>query len=637
VAILAASPALAGPLAIGDKTPNSNSLRDLHGSIRSLESFKDQSAIVIAFLGTDCPVSNLYLPGLIDLEKKFRSKKVQFLAVYPHESEDLDQIAVHSYDRNVPFLVLKDVHHKLADSLGITRVPTVAVLDGQFTLRYRGRVDDQYGVAHRKDKTDRADLALAIEEVISGVKVSVAETEADGCLLDVGKKPTAKDVTYSKSVAPILQNKCQSCHRPDQTAPFALMNYDEAAKHAKSIREVTTQRRMPPWHADPRHGSFTNDRRLTKEEIDTINAWVEGGLAKGDDKDLPKPIAWPKGWSHGEPDLVLSMPEDFEVPATGSLGYKHYVIDPKFTEDKWVSIAEGKPGEPSVVHHIVVYILKAGEKQPFTPDGGFSVLVGWAPGDLGLVCPPDTALRLPKGCQLRFEMHYTPNGKVTKDKSSVGIKFAKAPPKYELYFNSFVNESILLPPFESHYRSEATWRLPADARILGFTPHMHWRGKHYFYEAITPDGKKQTLLSVPRWDFNWQNSYWFKEPIKVAKGTRLHSVAHWDNSINNPYNPAPEKSVRFGLQTWDEMMVGWVAYVWENPDTPAELAKNPPKPAELFFDRLDRNADDIITADEFPPQMKPFMEAAGMKIPEKMNREEFTKFFEEMRKLFPRP
>jgi hypothetical protein len=161
---------------------------------------------------------------------------------------------------------------------------------------------------------------------------------------------------------------------------------------------------------------------------------------------------------------------------------------------------------------------------------------------------------------------------------------------------------------------------------------MHWRGKHYFYEVISPDNKRQTLLSVPRWDFNWQNTYWFKEPLKVAKGTRLHSVAHWDNSVNNPYNPAPEKSVKFGLQTWDEMMVGWVAYVWENPDTPAELAKNPPKPADQFFDRMDRNADDVVTRDELPAQLTQFI-----KVPEKMNREEFVKFYEELRKLMPRP
>jgi hypothetical protein len=398
---------------------------------------------------------------------------------------------------------------------------------------------------------------------------------------------------------------------------------------------------MPPWHADDRYGHFAADRRLSKEEAETLAAWVDAGMPRGDDKDLPKPKEWARGWVHGEPDMVLSMPEEFEVPADGSLPYKNYVIDPGFTEDRWVKIAEGHPGEPGVVHHLVVYVLKEGQKQPFLPDGTFSVLVGWAPGDLGLVCPPDVALRLPKGCKLRFEMHYTPNGKAVKDKSSVGITFAKEPPRHELFFNAFVNESIVVPPNDPHYRAEATWRVPADIRILGFTPHMHWRGKDYRYEVLGSDGKKETLLSVPRWDFNWQNVYSFAEPIKLAKGTRLHTVAHWDNSVNNPYNPAPDKKVNFGLQTWDEMMVGWVAYVWENPDTAAELAKNPPSEADQLFDRLDRNGDEVITADEWPERMKGFMDLAGIKVPEKMDRKQFGEFYEEMKKKFgglrPRP
>jgi hypothetical protein len=393
---------------------------------------------------------------------------------------------------------------------------------------------------------------------------------------------------------------------------------------------------MPPWHADPRHGQFTNDRRLGRAEIDTIAAWVDGGMPRGDDKDLPKAIDRPKGWTLGKPDVVFSMPEEFAVPADGSLPYQHFVVDTNFTEDRWVQVAEARPGDAAVVHHVVAYILKEGQKQPFLQDGTLAVLVGWAPGDLGLVCPPDTALRIPRGAKLKFELHYTPNGKATKDRSSVGITFAKKPPKYELYTNAFANESIVVPPEEPHYRAEATWRPRADARIISFTPHMHWRGKDFFYEVIYPDGKRQTLLSVPRWDFNWQNVYQFREPIKLPKGARVHAVAHWDNSRNNPYNPAPEKEVRFGLQTWDEMMVGWVAYVWERPETAEELAKQPLNQADLWFDRLDRNGDEVITPDEIPEQMKPLLLIGGVKLPEKITREQFRVLFEEMRKRFPR-
>ena len=621
---------------VGAKVAPGSVLRDLHGSRRSLHDFKNYKAVVLVFLGSECPISNLYVPRLLELEKKYRPQKVQFLAVYPNEREDLDQVAVHSYDRNLPIPVLKDVGQKLADQLGISRVPAVAVVDGEFALRYRGRIDDQYQVGQRRPKPTRADLVEALDDLLADRKVRVTETEADGCLISRPTRATPQtDFTYTKQVSRILQKNCQGCHRPGEAAPFALMNYEDASRHGRMIKEVTTQRRMPPWHADPRHGSFANFRRMDRADIDTLAAWVDAGMPQGDANDLPKAIDWPKGWKLGKPDLVFQMPEEFEVPAAGVLPYKTWVIDTNFTEDKWVRLAEARPGNAAVVHHVVIYILKPGQAQPFTADGTMSVLVGWAPGDLGLNCPPDTALRVPKGSRLRFELHYTPNGTKTKDRSQVGITFAAKPPRFEMLMNAFDNEAIKLPAGESHYRAETTFRLRADARILSFVPHMHWRGKHYFYEAIYPDGKKETLLSVPRWDFNWQNVYQFKEPMKMPKGTKLHAVAHWDNSKNNPLNPDPEKPVYFGLQTWEEMMVGWVAYVWERAETAEELAKNPPTPADQFFDRFDRNGDDVVTADEIPERMKLALLVAGVKTPAKMDRKEFVTFFEEMRKRFP--
>jgi peroxiredoxin len=631
----AAEPARA--VALGDKVPNSASLRDLRGTRRSLHDFKGHKAVVLAFVGADCPISNLYLPGLLALEKKYRGRQVQFLAVYPNEREDLDQAAAHAYDRDVPFPVLKDVGQKLADAVGVTRVPAVAVLDGDFALRYRGRIDDRYGAGSRREKPTRDDLAQAVEEVLAGKKVSVPETEADGCLLDRGEPRAAKaGVTYARDVARVLQSRCQTCHRPGQTAPFSLLTYDDAARHGRMIKEVTAQRRMPPWGADGRYGHFTNDRRLTADEIDTLAAWVDGGMPRGDDKDLPQPIDWPKGWAHGQPDQVFTMPKEFEVPADGVLPYQNFVVDTNFDEDRWVRVAECLPGARAVVHHIVVAVLRPGQRDTAQADGTLSVLAAWAPGDLGLVCPPDTALRVPKGSKLVFELHYTPNGTATKDRSSVGVTFAKGPPRFELFTNFFANESISLPPRDPHYQAEATWRLRADARIISFLPHMHWRGRDYRYEVIYPGGKKETLLSVPRWDFNWQSVYQLREPLQLPKGARLHAVAHWDNSRNNPLNPDPDKAVPWGPQTWDEMMVGWVAYVWERPGTAEELVKNPPSEADQMFDRLDRNGDDVVTPDEIPERLRPLLAAAGTKLPEKMTRDEFTKLYEEMRQRLPR-
>jgi thiol-disulfide isomerase/thioredoxin len=625
-------------IAVGAKAPDKSSLRDLRGNRRSLYSFKDNRTLVVVFLGTDCPVSNLYVPGLLGLEKKYRSKGVQFLAVYANEHEDLDQIAMHAYDRDIPFPVLKDFGQRLADTLGVRRAPTVVVLDKDFVLRYRGRIDDRHGVASRRPKATRDDLGQALDEVLAGKKVSVAETEPDGCLLDRAKKePDHAKVTYSKHVAPLLQQRCQQCHRPEQAAPFSLLTYDDAVRHARMMKEVTTQRRMPPWHADPRYGKFVNDRRLTAKEIDTLAAWVDAGTPRGDDKDLPKPVAWVKGWKLGKPDLVLEMPKEFEVPADGSLGYQHFTVDPGFKEDVWIQAAEARPGAAGVVHHIVVYILKPGQERQFDANGNINSLVGWAPGDLGMRCPPDTALRIPKNSRLMFEMHYTPNGKAVRDRSSIGITLAKKAPKHELLNNAFLNDAIRIPPRDPHYRAENTFHFREDARLISLVPHMHWRGKDYFYELIYPDGRKRTLLSVPRWDFNWQSVYQFDEPIKAPKGSRLHAVAHWDNSHNNPYNPDPDKEVRFGQQTWEEMMVGWMVYTWEQPETAEKLAREKANPADVMFDRLDRNGDDIITADEVPERLKQFLKLQGYKMPERVTRKEFGAVYEELRKRLPKP
>jgi peroxiredoxin len=622
-------------VAIGDKVPDGSSLRDRHGNRRSLSGFAGHKALVLVFLGADCPLSNLYAAGLVEMEKRYRPRGVQFLAVYPNEHEDLDQVAAHAFDRDLPFPVLKDFGQRLALRTGVRRVPAAVVLDDHYVLRYRGRIDDQYAAASRRPKPTRADLTEALDDVLAGKPVRVAETEVDGCLLDRSAQQSARaGVTYARDVAPILQKRCQGCHRANQAAPFTLLTYDDAVRHAAMIKEVTAQRRMPPWHADARYGSFSNDRRLSRAEIDTLAAWVEGGMVRGADKDMPRPLDWPQGWLHGKPDLVLSMPEEFEVPADGVVPYKNWITETNFDEDKWVTVAEARPGVPGVVHHVVVYILRDRGRPR---DGNLSILVGWAPGDLGLVCPPDTALRLPKGARLRFEMHYTPNGKAVKDRSSVGITFARKPPKYEMFLDGLTNSWFEVPPQDPHFKAEAAFRFRADARILSFTPHMHWRGKDFRYEVMYPDGKRETLLSVPRWDFNWQSVYRFREPVKVPVGSRVHAVAHWDNSANNPLNPDPKKAVRFGLQSWEEMMVGFVAYVWERPEeAAAQLAKSPPTPADLFFDRLDVNGDDFITPDEIPARFRLALWVGGVTRSEKISRAEFATLYEELRQRMGR-
>jgi thiol-disulfide isomerase/thioredoxin len=559
-------------VAIGEQVGRARSLRDLKGNRRSLRGFKDYRAIVVAFVGVDCPLANLYMPRLLELERRYREQGVQFLAVYSNEGETLDEVAAHAYERDIPFVVLKDFEQGLARMLGVERTPTAVVLDGEFVLRYRGRIDDQYGVGYRRAEATEQNLVTAIDAVLAGEDVAEPQVETDGCLI-ARHRPTATvgDVTYTRDVAGILQNRCQECHRAGQIGPFALSSFDDAVRHAAMNKEVTVQRRMPPWHADARYGKFRNDRRMSDEEIATLAAWVEGGMREGDAADLPEPVQWHEGWNIGEPDQVIRMPVEFDVPADGVVDYKYFPVKTGFGEDRWVQATEIKPDAPAVVHHIIVYLKMPG-KRLYDPRGDVSMLAAWAPGDPPQVCPPGTAVRIPKEATLLFEVHYTPNGKAAKDRSSVGIVFAKEPPQRELHYNIFLNKDIRLPPNDPHYRAEAEFTFPRDARILSLLPHMHYRGKSFHYEAVYPDGRRETLLSVPRWDFNWQTNYWFAEPLRVPKGTRLRAVAHWDNSRNNPANPDPSKEVHYGLQSFDEMLNGWVHYVWEEPEGAAASA-----------------------------------------------------------------
>jgi hypothetical protein len=368
-------------------------------------------------------------------------------------------------------------------------------------------------------------------------------------------------------VAAILQKNCQECHRPGQIGPFSLLTYDDAVAWADTIREVIEDQRMPPWYADPRYGHFANDRRLGPEDRKTLLGWLHNGTPKGNDKDLPPPRKFESDWTIGKPDLILSMPEEFAVPATApknGIEYQFINIKTNFKEDRWVVRAEAKAGAPEVVHHIVMFIVEPGRK--FVPKAGNApVLCGTAPGDMPLILPPGTAKKIPTGSDLIFQMHYTPNGKAQKDRSSVGIIFAKEPPRRRVQTWPIHNPGLWIPAGADNYEMEASFKFKEDGYILNFMPHMHLRGKDFLYEAIYPDGKKEILLSVPRFNFGWQSVYRLAKPLPMPKGTTIHCVAHYDNSAKNPNNPDPTQAVFWGDQTWEEMMIGWMDFYYDLP------------------------------------------------------------------------
>jgi hypothetical protein len=549
-------------IGIGDTLRPTGSLRDVRGNQRSLTDFGSYAALVLAFTGTECPLMNLYIPRIIRIEERYRSQ-VKFIAVYPNENETSGDIAVHSDERDIPFLQVKDFGQQLADELGIERTGAVVILDGDLVLRYRGRIDDQYSVASRKAEASRQDLVRALDELLGGSEIGVPETEADGCLLDRTRMDMGiEGVTYTKDVAPIIQRRCQNCHRPGQIGPFSLLTYQDAVKWKSMVEEVVVQKRMPPWQADPRYGHFSNDRSMPDGEIAILRSWLDHGTPRGDPNDMPPPREWPGGeWNIGKPDVIFSSPREIDVPADGVMDYIYLTAPTNFEEDVWVEKAELRPGDPSVVHHVLVYLRPPGSRRIYEADGSTTALVGWAPGDQPMSSPPGTAVKIPAGTQLVWELHYTPNGKATVDRTSVGLTLALEPPEREAKLNIFANRGIEIEPGAPHHKHEATFEFKEDSRIISLMPHMHLRGKSWKYEATYPDGSSEILLSVPRWDFNWQTVYFFDEPLFVPEGTLLKATARWDNSDNNLLNPDPADRVGYGLQTFNEMMNGWVRYV----------------------------------------------------------------------------
>jgi peroxiredoxin len=536
-------------------------LRDFRGKSHALDDFKDRRALVIVFLGTECPLALQYAPRLGQLAERFAERGVAFIGINSNQQDSITELAQYAKVYEIKFPLLKDVGNVVADQMGAVRTPEVFVLDQDRVVRYWGRIDDQYVVGRQRKAATRDDLAVALDEVLNGKDVAKAVTEVQGCR--IGRMHHAKAnsaVTYSKDIAPLLNNRCVECHRSGEIAPFSLTSYSEAAGWAETLLEVVHENRMPPWHADPQFGQFSNDRRLSDAEKQLLDAWVQAGAPEGDPKDLPAPPTFAEGWRLPRVDQEIFMDDAaYDVPAEGTVSYKYFVVDPGFTEDKWVQGAECRAGNRAVVHHIILGTRSGsrGKGQSGRFESGF--LTATAPGAHPLVLPEGMAKLVPAGSKFIFQLHYTPNGSPQKDRSSVALMFADpATVRREVATLAVDTKLLLIPPRVANYQLEAWHTFRRDTVLLSLFPHMHLRGKSFRYEASYPDGTSEILLDVPRYDFAWQQTYRLAEPKLLPKGTRLRCVAHYDNSPDNIANPNPNALVHFGEQTWDEMLMGFV-------------------------------------------------------------------------------
>ncbi|MEW6125518.1 MAG: cytochrome c [Acidobacteriota bacterium] len=371
-------------------------------------------------------------------------------------------------------------------------------------------------------------------------------------------------LTFTQDVAPLFYKNCVQCHRTGEIAPMSLITYKEIRPWAKSIREKLIAKEMPPWHADPQHGSWANDRRMAQKDIDTIVRWIDSGAKEGNPKNLPPPPQFAKGWQIGEPDVIFQMPVEFTVPAEGAVPYQHFTVPTNFKEDMYVEAMEARAGNLSVVHHIVIYVRDPNKKRDPKKklDLGEDLLGALSPGQTPFMAKQGMAKLIKAGSQLVFQMHYTPSGTETKDRSIVGLRFTKKPVLADKIITTTAAFDInfVIPPNAANHEVKASYDFAQDSHIISFSPHMHLRGKDILYKATYPDGRSEILLSIPKYDFNWQVYYYPMKPLMMPKGTKLEVIAHFNNSTSNKLNPDPNIAVRFGQQTWDEMMNGFFDY-----------------------------------------------------------------------------
>ncbi|MEA3208811.1 MAG: hypothetical protein QOE70_1868 [Chthoniobacter sp.] len=571
-----------GESGIGTLVPEV-ALTDLGGAKVSLRELMAGKPTVIALVSTSCPVSKRYFPTLARLEAEYRAKGVGFLLIAPNPADAADELRAALQTASLAAPCLRDPEQALLKALGATASTDAFVVDAAHTLSYRGAIDDQYGLGYSLDAPRHRYLANALDALLAGRAPEIAATAAPGCALDLGGAPAvATGLTYHNRISRLVQSNCLECHRAGGVAPFKLETYEQVEAKSGMIRKMVDRGLMPPWFAAPpadgQPSPWHNDRSLAARDRADLLAWLDAGKPLGDPKDAPLPRAFPKDWQIGAPDAVLQISNPIEVKAEGTMPYQIATVETNFGEDRWVRGMEIQPTAREVVHHVLVFAQqpRAGAgRARFEGEqderGGF--FAAYVPGNSHVIFPDGFAKLLPAGASLRFQIHYTPNGTATRDQVKIGLLFAKEPPQHLVRIAGIADHRLNIPPGAERHPETAFLPVPAEVKLLGFTPHMHVRGTAFRYEAILPDGTVRTLLDVPHYDFNWQLSYRYDEPLTLPRGSQIRATGWFDNSDKNPANPDPNKTVRWGPQTFDEMMLGYVEYYLPDEPTPTTVAR----------------------------------------------------------------
>lgn len=577
---------------VGTKAPIPT-LTGLDGKSVGFDTVRGKSATVVLFLSFDCPVSTFYLPEMNELAKTYAEKGVAIAFVCPTD-EPRENVAKSASGFKLTVPVLLDPKKEFAAGLKASVTPEVFVLDADGVVRYRGRIDDAYSSRLKRNREVTShDLQDALNAVLAGKPVRNSVTTAVGCAIDIetAAAPKSGTVSFYKDVAPILNAHCVVCHRPGEVGPFSLTTYNQARRWASDIKEYTANRQMPPWMpaaSVPMRG----ERKMAATDIATLTAWVDAGAPEGDSKDAPKAPDFGDGWRNGKPDLILKPDSDFHLAGSGEDLFRVFVIPTELTENKWVVGYDVKPGNPRVVHHTLNFFDGSGqgrelEKKQREKDKGlqpadfgpgynvamgvgfvavpgkpgeapkFGGIGGWAPGQAPQFLPHGSGWLLPKDSDFLIQTHYHRNGQPIDDRTQIGLYFAKEP--IDLPWQTILIQGLKgwdrIPAGTADYVAHGSIYFHSDAVIHNVLPHMHLLGKSVTVTMTPPDGKPVVLVDIPAWDYRWQETYWFKEPIHVKVGTKLEVKAHFDNSEANPNNPTkPPREVGYGEQTTDEML-----------------------------------------------------------------------------------
>ncbi len=546
----------------------SHALAKSSGEKITLGSILKKPYLVVIFLGTECPLVKIYLPQIGQISEKYQDVAA-VIGVDSNSQDTLEEIKTFVQSNKISFPIYKDLDGKLASALDAKRTPEALIVDRRGEVLYQGRIDDQYGVGYARESATREYLSAALDQLRQGHSVTVPRTEAVGCFIgrNYSVQKHSGDVTYQNRIATIIEKHCVECHQEGEIGPFALTDYDDVAAWSETIGEVIEQGRMPPWHANPEYGSFSNARQMSSEDRDQVARWIKDGCPQGAEEYEPPNRVPVSGWQIGAtPDLTLPMRETpFTVPADGTVEYQYFVVDPQFTQDRWVTAAEVVPGNRSVVHHAIVFISAPGQQNP----DNYGWLAAYVPGQRITPLKPGQARKIPAGSRLIFQMHYTPNGSVQEDQTKIGLIFTNSDNVVEEVMTLIsANRHFKIPPGDSNYRVDSTLEnFPENARLTALTPHMHLRGKSFRVTEHNQTNQENILLDVPEYDFNWQHVYRLAEPLPLNNIKQIECIAHFDNSTSNVTNPDATSTVRWGDQSWEEMMIAFFEVsVPHNPD-----------------------------------------------------------------------